>query len=418
MSEKRTDNDIDESRIIIRQGRATMWVGIICMLFWAALIVFMTIIPNDTATLWVYATFVAFFLLGAGITLAYFFYEIKVDGNEIHRRSSFGKTKVFNFKSIKSAIEKQHPSNKKQKSLDIYSETELLFTVESNCIGYDIFVSRLQSEGIEFALTSGIQISLGDPAKAHAKAEKKAREKQKAEEKWADFEERYPEKAKQHRRFCKILNSVGFAYYLLIFPARLFDAFLSIGTALFSLVAIALFIIAAYYCVMNSHIINMGEKRGCPKPGLYNAVLAPGIFLGLAALDIYPIVYNFRTWTVFLIVALVISSILLFTARERGVKKGALFSLVVCAFVFSYGASVAVNCELDFSKPEVNVVHIERKSAGSRNAPHTVVVEFLLDGTSDRVRIPVSRNEFERLEVGDIFILNTKTGLLGIRWVP
>ena len=243
-------------------------------------------------------------------------------------------------------------------------------------------------------------------------------EKQKDEEEWADFEEQYPEKAKKHRRFCKILNAVGYAYYFLALLVRLFDVILPITTALFSFGAIALFLIAVFYSVTNSHIVNYEMKRNCPKPGLYNALLAPILFLGLAALDIYHIVYNFRAWMVFLIVAVVIAAILLFTTRGRGIKKGNLFSLVFFALLFSYGASVAINCELDFSEPNANAVYVERKSHGSSRSPPTIVVEFLLDGTEERVRIPVSRNEFERLEVGDIFFISTKPGLFGIRWVP
>ncbi|MDR2589488.1 MAG: hypothetical protein LBC71_00630, partial [Oscillospiraceae bacterium] len=233
---------------------------------------------------------------------------------------------------IKSAIEKQALGNEEQKKLAIYSENELLFTVESICIGYDMFVSRLQKEGIEITQISGIQVSTTDPVKAHAKADKKARKKQKDAEDWADFEEQYPEKAKQHVKTCKILNGIGVAYYFSSFLVQLFNIFSPISTTMFSFGAIALFLIAVFYSVINSHIVNNELEISSPKPSLVNALLAPGLFLGLTALTLYPIAYNFRTWMVFLTVAVIISFILLFVARERGIKKSTLISLLVYVF--------------------------------------------------------------------------------------
>ncbi|MDR2572368.1 MAG: hypothetical protein LBD23_19010 [Oscillospiraceae bacterium] len=245
-------------------------------------------------------------------------------------------------------------------------------------------------------------------------------EEQKDEEEWADFEEQkdaeervdfeeqYPEKAKQHVRTCKILNGIGFAYYFLIIPIRLVDIFFPISTTIFSFGAIALFLIAVFYSVINNHT----------KLSLINALLAPGLFFVYTALTLYPIVYNLRVLMAFLSIAFIISAIMLFAARERNISKSTLISLLVFVFIFSYGASVTVNCELDFSDPQANAVYVISKSRGSSNTPPTIVVEFFLDGTEDRIRIPVSRDEYNNLNAGDVFFLNTKPGHLGIRWVP
>ncbi|MDR2569270.1 MAG: hypothetical protein LBD23_03090 [Oscillospiraceae bacterium] len=73
---------------------------------------------------------------------------------------------------------------------------------------------------------------------------------------------------------------------------------------------------------------------------------------------------------------------------------------------------------LFLSEPKSGRVYIERKSPGSSYSSPSVVVKFFFDGTEDRIRVPVSRDEYENLEINDILMLDIKPGLFGIRWIP
>ena len=148
------NKEMDICSFTISQGKVVTWIGIIGAMVFLALIVLMTIFPNDTAALWVYIVFSAFILLGVYIAVYSVSWEVNVTGNEIRLRALFKKTKTFTFDQIKTVKVRTHPNYGNQTKLVLYSDTEKLMYVESHCIGYDLFLTRLQNEGIELTMTN------------------------------------------------------------------------------------------------------------------------------------------------------------------------------------------------------------------------------------------------------------------------
>jgi len=148
----KTEKNMDKNDFVISQSKMIMWVGIVCFLFFSTLIVFMSIYSNDTAVLWVYLTFILFALGGAAMALFCIGWKVKIIGNKIQYKSFFKHKKTFTFDDIR-YIKIKHSAFPYQTTITttiiLYSKgMKKLLTVESNCVGYNIFVERLKQKGI------------------------------------------------------------------------------------------------------------------------------------------------------------------------------------------------------------------------------------------------------------------------------
>ena len=54
-----------DDHVIVHMPKIFVWIGIFAVAFFTAIVIFMSLIPNDTASAWVYAGFLFFVLLGA-----------------------------------------------------------------------------------------------------------------------------------------------------------------------------------------------------------------------------------------------------------------------------------------------------------------------------------------------------------------
>ena len=81
---------------VIRYPKFYLWLGVVGLIFISVILMLMTLYPNDTADGWVYALFSAFWLLGAGIIMAYMNWFIIIEKDHFIYRSIFRKTyKIF-----------------------------------------------------------------------------------------------------------------------------------------------------------------------------------------------------------------------------------------------------------------------------------------------------------------------------------
>lgn len=80
----------------IRYPKIYLWVGIAGLIFVSVMLILMTLYPNDTDNLLVYALFSAFGILYVGIIMAYMNWFMIIEKDHFIYRSIFRKTyKVF-----------------------------------------------------------------------------------------------------------------------------------------------------------------------------------------------------------------------------------------------------------------------------------------------------------------------------------
>jgi len=146
----KAEKNMDENNFIMRQPKLFMWVGIVCMLVFGALIIYMSIFPNDTAEWWVFLGFFVFVLLGLLLVLVYIIWEIKIEGENIYCKFLL-RRKNFSFSDItKVRIKNPNPQNDQYQQAILYAGTKKILTIESFCRGYSILIKRLKKENIHF----------------------------------------------------------------------------------------------------------------------------------------------------------------------------------------------------------------------------------------------------------------------------
>ena len=123
--------------------KSTLWIGLVCMIFFGGCIILMTLFPNDTATWWVYLTFISFFVMGALVTLYAISSKIIVVKDSIRYTPIFGIKQTFAFSDIKRV-------KLRKTSLTVYGEKQALFSMELDIIGCSLMIERLKSENIPF----------------------------------------------------------------------------------------------------------------------------------------------------------------------------------------------------------------------------------------------------------------------------
>lgn len=145
----KAEKHMDERCFIVRPPRTMIWLGLVCALFFGALIVLMTIFPNDTTDWWVYLIFSLFTLGGSAIIIFCIFWKLEIVENEFHYVPFLGQRKIFRFDEIKKCKVKHRGTP--NESIRLYSETRKLMTIDMNYRGYNILIRRLQQAGIPFS---------------------------------------------------------------------------------------------------------------------------------------------------------------------------------------------------------------------------------------------------------------------------
>jgi hypothetical protein len=140
---KSAEKNMNENHFAVRQSKTVLWIGIICTVFFCALIVLMIMFPNDTAEWWVFLVFSLAAVWGLCIILYCVAWELRVEDNQITYSPFIGKKKSFPIDFITKI-----KFNGQQ--IKAYAANKKLFTVDSSCRGYNILVFRLKNEQIPF----------------------------------------------------------------------------------------------------------------------------------------------------------------------------------------------------------------------------------------------------------------------------
>jgi amino acid permease len=144
---RNSEKNMDESCFSVRQSKIVLWISILCTLLFFLLLVAMAIFPNDNDTgewgLYL-AIPLLFIAIGTLMTLYCIKWEIKIENDRITYTPFLGKKKTFLIRSIKEVKAKDG------RPIKVCGEQGKLFSVEPNCRGCNVLISRLKRESIPF----------------------------------------------------------------------------------------------------------------------------------------------------------------------------------------------------------------------------------------------------------------------------
>ena len=143
---------VRKSRVIIFSA---ITVGILCSLFFCALIVIMLIYPNDTAVAGVFIGFGIFILLGLICIFIGFLlrrWEVRINGHDINYTPYIGKATQFTFDNI-SRVQSIPNSGWAGGIAEVkfYAGDKIVFTIGSSSKGFTELLSHLNEENISFS---------------------------------------------------------------------------------------------------------------------------------------------------------------------------------------------------------------------------------------------------------------------------
>ena len=153
-----SEKNVNEECFFVRKPRGLIFPliisGMICSLFFSALIVLLIVYPNDTADTGVVLTFIAFILLGFFCIFCGFClkrWKIHIDGNQIHYTPYIGGVREFTFDMISMVRSTSDPRWAAGISeIKVYTGDKIIFSVGRSSRGFDLLLSRLNNENISF----------------------------------------------------------------------------------------------------------------------------------------------------------------------------------------------------------------------------------------------------------------------------
>jgi type IV secretory pathway VirB3-like protein len=141
---KKSDRKAEESffpnDFTITQPKSYFWVGISCAVVFSVFTVLAVIFP-DTAEWWIYVFFIACSFLGIFVAYHCKMNYINVSEDMITYNTILKKPQTFNFKDI-TKIKKQN------NGIDVYCGEKRIFKLETNCVGYQLFIKRLEDKDL------------------------------------------------------------------------------------------------------------------------------------------------------------------------------------------------------------------------------------------------------------------------------
>ena len=143
-SNRKAEKNMDENHFSVQQPKIFLWIGIICVAFFCALIVLMTLFPNDTAEWWVYVIFSFFVLLGLFLIIYCSTWKLQIENDQIVYCPFFGIKRNFLITSITNI--KTYNGQK----IKAYIDDKKIFTIEYTAKGYGVLISRLKNEQMPF----------------------------------------------------------------------------------------------------------------------------------------------------------------------------------------------------------------------------------------------------------------------------
>ena len=137
--------NMDRNNFTIRLPKVYTWAGLICALFFGAIMIALSISPMENAAELraAYVVFAFFSLGGIFLAAGCILLQIKVNGSEIRCSGLFTRAKTFTFDDIERVKTKQ---SGQYHQVILYSGNKKLLSIYSYYVGYDVFIDRLYEQ--------------------------------------------------------------------------------------------------------------------------------------------------------------------------------------------------------------------------------------------------------------------------------
>ena len=139
--EKKSIKKMDENNIVLHQSYFLFILGIICVPIFSIALFY----NYKTFGFWGNLLFILLIISGVFLIIYSVRWKLQIENNKIIFRPFIGKKKIFNINYI-TRIELI--LNK----LIAYNDNNIIFSIECNCIGFNIFFSRLEKENINIEI--------------------------------------------------------------------------------------------------------------------------------------------------------------------------------------------------------------------------------------------------------------------------
>ena len=133
----------DKQHFSVRQTRLLFWTGTVCCLFFCALLVLITLYPNDTSTWEIYFSFLGFVVASLSLMIWGTRWEININSSQIKYTPFLGKTKVFTISQITKVWQDTATSwgpSQKPLAIKIYDGDKRLFTVHNHTRKFNMLI--------------------------------------------------------------------------------------------------------------------------------------------------------------------------------------------------------------------------------------------------------------------------------------
>ena len=138
---------IDEDDFTVILPKFILWTGIGCVLFFGIMFVIF-LFSSLKINVMLYIISIILFLSGAFTAVYSIFWKLKIKNEDIYYKNLFRQNKMFTFQDIEKVIIKEYTQFQR---IMLFSEDEKLLSLESSCVGFEMFMHRLkQEEKIEY----------------------------------------------------------------------------------------------------------------------------------------------------------------------------------------------------------------------------------------------------------------------------
>lgn len=137
------ESTLNRSSFSVRRSKGEPVAGALAVAFFTLCFIGAILYPNDSATPFVYASFIGFDLLGVYLLISSLKWKLKVTGNQVVYRTLFRREKMISIKNIEKIEVKKN-------SLSLISGGKTIIKVEPVYKEYATLIEWLQAENIPF----------------------------------------------------------------------------------------------------------------------------------------------------------------------------------------------------------------------------------------------------------------------------
>ena len=226
------------------------------------------------------------------------------------------------------------------------------------------------------------------------------------------------EHAREHRlaearRIAKITNATGFVLFLwMTFYPMFYNVVIIAGITYPIVIIILLYLYRG--------LLRVDERKNNAHPSVATGFIMAGLSLSLRALFDYNILDFNQLWITTGTFAVLLIVIILIATKLPAFKSAqdyfVIFTLIILAYSYSFGAYTVANCLFDNSAPEYYQSKIIQKEVSKgRSTTYYIIVTSWHDAEKIE-KVTVSLDDYNQIAIGDEVAIAEMKGLFGTPW--